>query len=253
MGEYVPGAPVSDEARERNKNLPGMGGVFNLVNLHTYHYAGNNPVVLVDPTGLFLDIVGDTIYCDLNQDDIETAKNYMENNKNNLTISGETRITKIIARNRENGNSINIDRSAINFLAEAMKTGLEIYGLFSDTNAIIKQGIPITGKELLGQIKNVNPVAVAGTLIDFINFLNDSNWDTGTDLAFSVVGFAGTGGAIASLGLKSGKLFVVNGVKLLTETYWQTMSRFFYDFLTLTPSLQMSDSDAKNFIRRSGF
>jgi hypothetical protein len=28
-----------------------MGGVFNYVNLHTYHYAGNNPVKLTDPDG----------------------------------------------------------------------------------------------------------------------------------------------------------------------------------------------------------
>jgi hypothetical protein len=28
-----------------------MGGVFNVVNLHTYHYAGNNPVKYVDPNG----------------------------------------------------------------------------------------------------------------------------------------------------------------------------------------------------------
>jgi hypothetical protein len=51
MGEYIPEAPVDDEARKRNKNLPGMGGVFNYVNLHVYHYAGNNPVKLVDPDG----------------------------------------------------------------------------------------------------------------------------------------------------------------------------------------------------------
>jgi RHS repeat-associated protein len=51
MGEYVPQAPVNDEAKRYNKNLPGMGGVFNTVNLHVYHYAGNNPVKLIDSDG----------------------------------------------------------------------------------------------------------------------------------------------------------------------------------------------------------
>jgi RHS repeat-associated protein len=51
MGEYFPSAPVSDEARKHNGNLPGQGGVFNYVNLHAYHYAGNNPVKYRDPDG----------------------------------------------------------------------------------------------------------------------------------------------------------------------------------------------------------
>jgi hypothetical protein len=42
---------VNDDAKKHNENLPGMGGVFNYVNLHAYHYAGNNPVKLVDPDG----------------------------------------------------------------------------------------------------------------------------------------------------------------------------------------------------------
>jgi RHS repeat-associated protein len=45
MGDYVP-----SPGQEAGK-LPGMGGVFNTVNLHVYHYAGNNPVKYVDPDG----------------------------------------------------------------------------------------------------------------------------------------------------------------------------------------------------------
>jgi hypothetical protein len=57
MGEYIPQAPVNDEAKKHNENLPGMGGVFNYVNLHTYHYAGNNPVKLTDPNGAIIIMV----------------------------------------------------------------------------------------------------------------------------------------------------------------------------------------------------
>ena len=51
LGEYIPVAPTDDEARKHNESLPGMGGVFNVVNLHLYHYAGNNPIKNVDPDG----------------------------------------------------------------------------------------------------------------------------------------------------------------------------------------------------------
>jgi RHS repeat-associated protein len=54
MGDYLPSAPVNEEARRNNQNLPGMGGVYNYVNLHVYHYAGNNPVKYTDPDGKYL-------------------------------------------------------------------------------------------------------------------------------------------------------------------------------------------------------
>ena len=57
LGEYIPQAPVNDEAKKHNENLPGMGGVYNTVNLHVYHYAGNNPVKYTDPNGKSLDVV----------------------------------------------------------------------------------------------------------------------------------------------------------------------------------------------------
>lgn len=43
---------MSEEARQRNGNLHGEGGVFNPVNLSIYHYSFNNPVVYHDPLGM---------------------------------------------------------------------------------------------------------------------------------------------------------------------------------------------------------
>jgi len=58
QGDYIPVAPSNDEARKHNQNLPGMGGIFNMVNMHAYHYAGNNPVKYVDPDGEYAVPVG---------------------------------------------------------------------------------------------------------------------------------------------------------------------------------------------------
>jgi hypothetical protein len=51
-----------------------MGGVFNYINLHAYHYAGNNPVKHTDPTGAYdFDHENKIIYTDLTIKDLDAA------------------------------------------------------------------------------------------------------------------------------------------------------------------------------------
>ena len=38
LTDYIPMAPVDDNARKHNQNLPGMGGIYNSINMHLYHY-----------------------------------------------------------------------------------------------------------------------------------------------------------------------------------------------------------------------
>ena len=60
LGDYIPSAGAD------SSKLAGMGGVYNTVNLHLYHYAGNNPVKYTDPTGMFDDVS-------------ESCKNFIKN------------------------------------------------------------------------------------------------------------------------------------------------------------------------------
>jgi RHS repeat-associated protein len=49
--KYLPETPTNAAARDRNSNLLGMGGVYNLFDLAVYDYSSNNPVKYVDPNG----------------------------------------------------------------------------------------------------------------------------------------------------------------------------------------------------------
>ena len=60
LSDYIPTAGTDPS------KLAGMEGVYNTVNLHLYHYAGNNPVKYTDPTGMFDDVS-------------ESCKNFIKN------------------------------------------------------------------------------------------------------------------------------------------------------------------------------
>jgi hypothetical protein len=99
MGEYIPAAPVNDEVRKRNQNLPGMGGIFNYVNLHVYHYAGNNPVKYTDPDGEKFEFVeGST---EVFKEDIQKMIDYLGDNETIKALI-ERPETVYLAENKNN-------------------------------------------------------------------------------------------------------------------------------------------------------
>jgi len=215
MGEYVPLAPINDDAKKHNKNLPGMGGVFNVINMHCFAYAGNNPIKLTDPNGKWLEFDGDTITCDLNAKDLQQAKEFM----NEQYRRGETQYTKVIARNRENGNEIYFsDREKLMQFVGMLDKPLNYSGIITDIAYIAKyvdKGKMIADGSLAGKIGG--KLGIIATGVDFINFLNDPNWDSGTDLAFTFIGNFGITGMAASYTLQGGKLAIVGAAKLMTE------------------------------------
>jgi RHS repeat-associated protein len=141
MGEYVTSAPVNDGARKRNKNLPGMGGVFNYVNLHVYHYAGNNPVKYVDPNGRELWIDG-------NEEEKRNVLNMINSlSKDQYRLQGSY-LEKIEGKVNRNGSETYSE--AINNLINNGVTSIKIsdYDLDNEpmTNPGVTQPIMIEGE-----------------------------------------------------------------------------------------------------------
>jgi len=87
MGDYVPSAPVNDEARKRNGNLPN-GGVYNYINLHAFHYSNNNPIKYVDPNGKYIVSVAHW-YNNFFQQDKPWGGNNLGNNSHASTLVEE--------------------------------------------------------------------------------------------------------------------------------------------------------------------
>jgi RHS repeat-associated protein len=114
LGEYIPGAPVDNEARKQNQSLPGIGGVFNTVNLHLYHYAGNNPVKYVDPDGKDLHISVSrsqgTLTATYTPNEIYDDQ-YTEYLSKTTTTTSYNVITNVVKNNPNNNSSYDTSRT----------------------------------------------------------------------------------------------------------------------------------------------
>ncbi|HBB14333.1 MAG TPA: hypothetical protein DCZ76_08665 [Treponema sp.] len=128
--KYIPQAPVSDEAKKHNQNLPGMGGLFNTVNMNLYHYAGNNPIKYTDPDG---------------REDSYSIKSF--------TMCGTLNVTDITKYSSNAGfSSEDIDKMAGKLNMYRYREKTSGYNKFADnySNASTVRDIAMIGAEVVG-------------------------------------------------------------------------------------------------------
>jgi RHS repeat-associated protein len=219
MGEYIPLAPVNDEAKRYNGNLPGMGGVFNTVNLHAYHYAGNNPVKYTDPNGRTdIDHASKTIYADLtNRRDLEEAQRY---------LAGYEQYGYNVVAKDGRGNQIQFNKAgSMNTFLDDNPSDIN----FSSLEATINLAGTVVSLAYLTKYASEGADAAKGlgniatginavvAVVDAVQVAQNPNFDTGSDLLFTLVGFAGPQGTAISIGLTYSKQGIVGLAAMLAK------------------------------------
>ena len=156
LGEYIPKAPIDDEAKKYNENLPGMGGVYNTVNLHLYHYAGNNPIKYEDPDGK----ISKTAILEAKW------KCLIQNLDNYTTIKHELE-AKIIANNHQidvkKGEIFNIHSE---YIKQEVSDFFALYSIFSESVAAVFSNSGSPEMMLSTFIDNTNIQALAEYIAD---------------------------------------------------------------------------------------
>ena len=128
LGEYVPGAGKSGDGG----NLPGMGGVFNSVNLSLFHYAGNNPVRYTDPTGMYAYQEFESIE--------DAAKDWAMTYADDSIYEGLEYASSIFSYTNDDGQTVYTYNTPVQGLAKESAPNISIYENANIVSAIHSHG-----------------------------------------------------------------------------------------------------------------
>ena len=155
LGEYIPKAPIDEEAKKYNQNLPGMGGVFNHINSNLYHYAGNSPVKYTDPDGRIVRNANSTIMMTSSSSNLGESTEKISNA--GCVLTAYTRIASAII-------GTNIDLDIANKYANE-------HSLYSNGNLLTTDA----GEKLVnGLLENAG---IVDTKVQFVGSFKSDNQD----------------------------------------------------------------------------
>ena len=132
LSDYIPSAGAD------SSKLAGMGGVYNTVNLHLYHYAGNNPVKYIDPTGrddLYYDVNGRYLNTVASETNDVYLRQGSDDNITNTSISTREEFNKVTAAvfGESSGNAAESNAIADVIMNRATSTGRTISDIVENT------------------------------------------------------------------------------------------------------------------------
>ena len=201
---YIPGAGKGNT--KDSGNLPGMGGIFNHINGNLYHYAANNPIRYLDPTGAY------------SVDDETKMITANLNDKKDMTAASRAFFVlqddgyKCRAENSNDGNSITFNNAKGmyafldgNYDQYLKNNDFSFDELFLDIYSVATASSPTNS--LLGRSNQV--ITSISAFHDSVKAL--SNFNNGdipgginstADFVIDVVGYFGFKGACISIGLK---------------------------------------------------
>ena len=116
-----------------------MGGIYNTVNFHLYHYAGNNPVKYIDPTGRDINNPSTRLMSSAQPDSTLGKSNELINNVG-CVLTAYTRIAEAILGSSitlETANQIAIDNALFTNTNElSPENGAKLINALLETNGI---------------------------------------------------------------------------------------------------------------------